>query len=455
MEPRLQSLEATGPGRVPPHSLEAEIAVLGGVLLEPQALPAALEILQPECFYKNAHRLVFQAALQLFERGEAVDIVTVTDQLRRMEKLDAAGGTVTLSTLLSSVATAANIQHHARIVFEKYLARCLISAAKDIVEEGYNDRTPTPELLDRAQGRIFEINEGRVREGFAHIKDVVLHTFRQIEAMQSDPDARNTIPTGFDDLDALLVGLHNSDLIIVAARPSMGKTSLVLSMVQNVAIDHKHPVAFFSLEMSKEQLAMRMLCSEARVDNHRMRKGAIKQYEWQNLTKAASLLTSAPIYIDDTPGLNVIQMRAKARRLKLEKGLRLVVVDYLQLMQAHERQENRVQEISAISRSLKALAKELDVPVVALSQLSRAVESRGGSKRPMLSDLRESGAIEQDADVVLFIYREEVYDRECPEDLKGVAEIIIGKQRNGPIGEAKLKFFSEYTRFENLAHGVS
>jgi replicative DNA helicase len=445
----------TGAGRVPPHSLEAEIAVLGGLLLEPQALPAALEILAPECFYKNAHRLVFQAALQLFERGEAVDIVTVTDQLRRMEKLDAVGGTVTLSTLLSSVATAANIDHHAKIVYEKYLARCLVSAAKEIVEEGYNDNTPTPELLDHAQARIFAINEGREREGFAHIKDVVLATFRQIDAMQRDPDARNVIPTGFDDLDALLVGLHNSDLVIVAARPSMGKTSLVLSIIQNIAIDHKHPVAFFSLEMSKEQLAMRMLCSEARVDNHRMRKGAIKQYEWENLTKAASLLTSAPIYIDDTPGLNVIQMRAKARRLKMEKGLRLVVVDYLQLMQSHERQENRVQEISAISRSLKALAKELDVPVVALSQLSRAVESRGGTKRPMLSDLRESGAIEQDADVVLFIYREEVYDRECPEDMKGVAEIIIGKQRNGPIGDVKLKFFSEYTRFENLAHGVS
>jgi replicative DNA helicase len=451
----MSSLEQAVAGRIPPHSLEAEIAVLGGILLEPQALASALEILQPECFYKAAHRWIFQAAVQLFERGEAVDIVTVTDQLRRMEKLEAVGGTVTLSTLLSSVATAANIEHHAKIVFEKYLARCLISAAKEIVEEGYNDRTSTPELLDRAQGRIFEINEGRVREGFTHIKDVVLQNFRQIEAMQRDPESLNAIPTGFEDLDALLVGLHNSDLVIVAARPSMGKTSFVLSLVQNVAIDHKHPVAFFSLEMSKEQLVMRMLCSEARVDNHRMRKGAIKQYEWGNLTKAASLLTTAPVYIDDTPGINVLQMRAKARRLKMEKGLRLVVVDYLQLMQSHERQENRVQEISAISRSLKALAKELDVPVVALSQLSRAVESRGGSKRPMLSDLRESGAIEQDADVVLFLYREEVYDRECSEDLKGIAEVIIGKQRNGPIGEIKLKFFSEFTRFENLARGVS
>jgi len=447
----MASLEQAVAGRVPPHSLEAEIAVLGGILLEQQALPVALEILQPDCFFKAAHRWIFQASVQMFERGEAVDIVTITDELRRMDKLDGVGGTVTLSTLLSSVATAANIEYHAKIVYEKYLARCLISAAKDIVEEGYNDRTPTPELLDRAQGRIFEINEGRVREGFTHIKDVVLQNFRQIDAMQRDPTALNAIPTGFDDLDALLVGMHNSDLIIVAARPSMGKTSFVLSVVQNVAIERSYPVAFFSLEMSKEQLVMRMLCSEARVDNHRMRKGAIKQYEWGNLTKAASLLTSAPVYIDDTPGINVLQMRAKARRLKMEKGLRLVVVDYLQLMQSHERQENRVQEISAISRSLKALAKELDVPVVALSQLSRAVESRGGTKRPMLSDLRESGAIEQDADVVLFLYREEVYDRECAEDLKGVAEIIIGKQRNGPIGDVKLKFFSEFTRFENLA----
>jgi replicative DNA helicase len=454
MERRLPQLEPAS-GRVPPHSLEAEIAVLGGVLLEQQALPVALEILTPECFHKPAHQHIFRAAIALFERGEAVDIVTITDQLRRMEKLDAIGGTVTLSTLLSSVATATNIEHHARIVFDKFLARCLITTAKDIVDEAYTDATPTPELLDKAQGRIFDINEGRTREGFTHIKDVVLANFKQIEALQRDPNASNAIPTGFEDLDALLAGLHNSDLVIVAARPSMGKTSLVLSMVQNIAIDHKLPVAFFSLEMSKEQLVLRMLCSEARVDNNRLRKGMIRQYEWGNLTKAASLLTNAPVYIDDTPGLNVIQMRAKARRLKLEKGLRLVVVDYLQLMQAHERQENRVQEISAISRALKGLAKELDLPVVALSQLSRAVESRGGSKRPLLSDLRESGAIEQDADVVLFIYREEVYDRECAEDLKGVAEIIVGKQRNGPIGEAKLKFFHEFTRFENLAHGVS
>jgi len=273
--------------------------------------------------------------------------------------------------------------------------------------------------------------------------------------LHENPDAVSGLRTGFDDLDALLAGLHNSDLVIVAARPAMGKTSFVLSLAQNVAIDHKHPVAFFSLEMSKEQLVMRMLCSEARVDNHRMRRGIVQKFEWSNLTRAANLLTGAPIFIDDTPGLSVLEMRAKARRLKMERGLRLVIVDYLQLMQAPGRSENRQQEISQISRSLKALAKELDVPVIALSQLSRAVETRSANKRPMLSDLRESGAIEQDADVVLFLYREEVYDRDCAEDLKGVAEVIIGKQRNGPMGDIKLKFFHEYTRFESLARGVS
>ena len=451
----MQTLDQAIAGRVPPHSLEAEVAVLGGILLEQAALPRAIEILTPECFHKGAHRTIFQAAIALFERGEAVDIVTVTDQLRRMEKLDAIGGTVTLSSLLGSVATAANIEHHARIVFEKYLGRRLISAAKDMIEEGYADRMPTAELLDQAQASIFAINEGRLREGFVHVKDVVLENFKQIENLHHNPDAVSGIRTGFEDLDALLAGLHNSDLIIVAARPSMGKTSFVLSAVQNIAIDHKLPVAFFSLEMSKEQLVMRMLCSEARVDNHRLRRGIIQKYEWPNLTKAASLLTSAPIYIDDTPGINVLEMRAKSRRLKMEKGLRLVVVDYLQLMAAPGRNENRQQEISTISRALKGLAKELEVPVVALSQLSRAVESRGGTKRPVLSDLRESGAIEQDADVVLFLYREEVYDRDCAEDQKGVAEVIIGKQRNGPIGEVKLKFFSEYTRFENLARTAS
>jgi replicative DNA helicase len=440
-------------GKVPPHSLEAEDAVLGAVLLEPNALPRALEMLTPDCFYKTANHIIFQAAVRLFEKGQPVDLVTVTDELRRMDRLQAVGGTTTLSNLLDSVATAANIEYHARIVYDKYLARRLISTAKDVIDLGYAENVPTDELLDQAQSNIFAISEGRVRDGFTHIKDVVRKSFVDIENLHHNPDAISGIRSGFDDLDSMLAGLHNGDLVILAARPSMGKTSLALSLVQNVAIDHKNPVAVFSLEMSKEQLVLRMLCSEARVDNHLLRRGIIKKHEWPNLTKAASLLTSAPIFIDDTPGMNVLEMRAKARRLKMESGLRLIVVDYLQLMTAASRVENRQQEISTISRSLKGLAKELDVPVLALSQLSRAVESRAGSKRPMLSDLRESGAIEQDADVVLFLYREEVYDRECPEDLKGVAEVIIGKQRNGPIGDVKLKFFSEYTRFENLARG--
>ena len=443
------------PGQVPPHSLEAEVAVLGAILLETEALPRALEILTPDCFYKSNHRLVFQAAVQLFERREVVDIVTVTNELRRMDRLDAVGGGLALSTLLDSVATAANVEHHARIVYDKYLSRRLITASKEIIQEGYADRLPTKELLDQAQASIFAVSEGGVREGFVHIKDVVRQSFVEIENLHHNPEAMAGTRTGFDDLDAMLTGLHNGDLVIVAARPSMGKTSLMLSIVQNISIDGKHPVAVFSLEMSKQQLALRLLCSEARVDSYRLRRGVISKHEWPNLTRAASLLTNAPIYIDDTPAINVLEMRAKARRLKMEKGLRLIVVDYLQLMQSASKQENRQQEISSISRNLKGLAKELDVPVMALSQLSRAVESRTGNRRPMLSDLRESGAIEQDADVVLFLYREEVYDRECPEDLKGIAEVIIGKHRNGPIGEVKLKFFAEYTRFENLLRGIS
>jgi replicative DNA helicase len=451
----MEMLDRSMAGRVPPHSLEAEVAVLGAILLETEALPRALELLVADCFYKSAHRLIYQAAVQLFERRDAVDLVTITNELRRMDRLEAVGGTVALSTLLDSVATAANVEHHARIVYDKYLARRLITASKEIIQEGYADRLPTKELLDQAQASIFSISEGGVREGFVHIKDVVRQSFVEIENLHHNPDAMTGIRSGFDDLDAMLTGLHNGDLLILAARPSMGKTSLMLSIVQNVAIDSKHPVAIFSLEMSKQQLALRMLCSEARVDSYRLRKGVIAKHEWPNLTRAASLLTSAPIYVDDTPAINVLEMRAKARRLKMEKGLRLIVVDYLQLMQSASKQENRQQEISSISRALKGLSKELDVPVLSLSQLSRAVESRAGNRRPMLSDLRESGAIEQDADVVLFLYREEVYDRECPEDLKGIAEVIIGKHRNGPIGEVKLKFFAEYTRFENLARGIS
>ncbi len=451
----METLDRTVVGRVPPHSLDAEVAVLGGVLLEQEALPRALEILVADAFYKSAHRTIFQAAVQLFERREAVDIVTVSNELRKMDRLESVGGPVALSNLLDSVATAANIEYHARIVFDKYLARRLISTSKDIITEGYADRLPTNELLDQAQSQIFSIAEGRLRQGFVHIKDVVRESFLEIENLHHNPDAISGIRSGFDDLDAMLAGLHNGDMIVLAARPSMGKTSLALSLVQNVAIDHQHPVAVFSLEMSKQQLVLRMLCSEARVDNHRMRRGIIQRHEWPNLTKAASLLTNAPIYIDDTPGMNVLEMRAKARRLKMEKGLRLIVVDYLQLMSSPDARQSRVNQVSEMSRGLKALAKELDVPVVALSQLSRAVESRAGNRRPMLSDLRESGAIEQDADVVIFLYREEVYDRECAEDLKGIAEVIIGKQRNGPIGEVKLKFFAEYTRFENLARGIS
>jgi replicative DNA helicase len=437
--------------RVPPQSLEAEESVLGGILLDNTALDRVIELVQPDDFYRGAHRRLFRTMLDLSERNEPIDLITLSEALKARGELSEIGGTAYLAELTERVPTAANIAHYARIVRERSILRGLIEAATEIATRGYEAAGDVSELLDRAEQLIFNIQERKVREAFSKIADVLVGSLRTIERLYEDKQSVTGVPTGFADLDRMTAGLQPSDLIIIAGRPSMGKTSFCLCIAENAALRANVGVAVFSLEMSKEQLAMRMLCSEARVDNHRLRRGIVQKHEWPNLTKAASLLTNAPVYIDDTPGMNVLEMRAKARRLKMEQGLRLVVVDYLQLMTAPGRAENRQQEISQISRALKALAKELEVPVVALSQLSRAVESRGGSKRPMLSDLRESGAIEQDADVVLFLYREEVYDRECPEDLRGVAEVIIGKQRNGPIGEVKLKFFSEYTRFENLA----
>ena len=444
--------------KLPPQNIEAEQAVLAAILLDNQAINKVVETLRVEDFYKESHRRIFSAMLEMNEKNEAVDLITLTDFLRGKNQLESVGGASYLTELLNNVSTAANVRLHAKIVHEKALLRYLISIATEIVTQGYENQGKVEDLLDQAERSIFAISDKSMRTTFIPMKDLVKEGFEIIERLSEKK--MTGLPTGFPDLDELTSGLQASDLIIVAGRPSMGKTAFALGMAQNVAIQRHGTVGIFSLEMSKEQLVLRMLCSEARVDAHKIRSGYLGRPgndNWQQLIRAAGKLSEAPIFIDDSASISILEMRAKARRLKSERQLGLIIVDYLQLMRGRGDANNREQEISDISRSLKGLAKELHVPVIALSQLSRAVESRE-KRRPMLADLRESGAIEQDADVVLFIYREEVYDPcKCPRDgecicgKKGLAEIIIGKQRNGPIGLVKLAFIDRYTRFESLA----
>lgn len=443
--------------KVPPQNIEAEQSVLGAILIENSALYKTVEIIGSDDFYKEAHRKIFFAMLELSEKNEAIDLVTLTDYLRKKNELESIGGATYLSLLSNTVPTAANIRYHSKIVYEKALLRNLINTATEIVREGYEDSRDIEELLDHAENAIFSISEKKIKPSFTAIRDIIKDSFETIERLSEKKERVTGMPTGFYDLDMLTSGFQPSDLIIVAGRPSMGKTALCLCVAQHVSIEKKQPVAIFSLEMAKEQLVMRMLCAEARVDSHKLRSGFLGKSDWPRLTTAAGRLSEAPVFIDDTPGTSVLEMKAKARRLKAEHGLNLIIVDYLQLMSGRgERRrgggDTREQEISEISRSLKALAKELSVPVIALSQLNRAVESRQ-DKRPLLADLRESGAIEQDADVILFIYREEVYKQN--EETRGIAEIIIGKQRNGPVGTVKLAFIDKYTKFENLekVHG--
>lgn len=434
--------------RVPPHNLEAERAVLGGMLIDRDAVPKVLELLTFQDYYHEAHQEIFQAIVTLFERNEPADLVTVTNALRKKERIDAIGGATFLSALADQVPTTANITYYAKIVRQQSLLRRLIAGGTEIVRHGYEAESDAVEdVVDRAEQIIFEIAQDKVKRSFFTMREVVKESFKAIEARFERKETLTGVPSGFVDLDRLTAGLQRSDLIIVAGRPSMGKTSLALCMAAHAAIDGHVPTAVFSLEMSKEQLVQRLLCSEARVDAQRLRGGYLAESDWPKLTKAAGYLSEAAIYIDDTPAISVLEMRAKARRLQREHGLGCIVVDYLQLMRAGGRMESREREISEISRSLKALAKELSVPVVALSQLNRAVESRQ-DKRPQMADLRESGAIEQDADVICFVYRDEVYNKESPD--KGIAEIIVGKQRNGPTGVVRLKFFHEFTRFESL-----
>jgi replicative DNA helicase len=436
--------------KLPPQHIEAEQCVLGAILLENDALLKALEILKPPNFYRDAHRKIFDAILALFERSEPIDLLTVSEILRRRNQLEDIGGSTYLATLLEAVPTAANIRHHARMVRETAILRGLINAATEVIAECYEHTEDVEELLDRAERMIFEISEQRVNAAFANLKDLLKDSIRYTEQLYERHELITGLPTGFRDFDQLTAGLQPSDLIIIAARPSMGKTAFALNIARNVGMRMRQPreaVAVFSLEMSKEQLALRMLCSEGRIDSSRLRRGYLDKSEWGRLVNAANDLSDTPIFIDDSPGLSVLDLRAKSRRLQSEHGLSLIIIDYLQLLRGRGRVESRQQEISEISRSLKALAKELKVPVIALSQLSRAVEQRG-DRKPQLADLRESGAIEQDADVIVFIYRDEMYDKETKD--KGIAKLIVGKQRNGPTGDIDLAFLREYARFETL-----
>jgi replicative DNA helicase len=441
-------------GRIPPHSDDAEKAVLGSMLASPEAVTAAIQQLTADTFYDPRHAKIWRAMTDLFERSAPIDLVTVAEELKRRSDFDAVGGFSYLTSLDQHVTHAGNVESHANIVLEKQTLRRMIDVSRSIVDAAYEQKEDSRTLLDNAEQRVFEIANDQLRSGFVSMNKLVLQSFTSIEEYRQRKVHVTGTPSGYYDLDELTAGFQKSDLVVIAGRPSMGKTSFALNIAENVAVRAKpkdrRPVGVFSLEMSKDALVQRMLCSLARVDIHKIRRGYASADEYRRLQNSAAQLHEAPIWIDDTAAISILEMRAKARRLAASEGqLGMIIVDYLQLVHGPGSAENRQQEISLISRSLKALAKELETPIVALSQLSRAVETRGGAKLPMLSDLRESGAIEQDADVVLFVYRPEVYETE-PEKKDGKAEIIVAKQRNGPIGTVDLAFLSECTRFESL-----
>lgn len=432
--------------RIPPHNIEAEQSVLGSMLLDREAVAVAADGLKPEDFYMDAHKEIFEAMVEIFDRGEPVDLVTVVEELRQRATLDAVGGVSYITDLSMTVPSTANIKYYVGIVEEKSILRRLISACNEVIRESYEAREDIELIVDHAEKKIFEVTQKNTTTDFEPIKTVLLDTYAKIEELSKNKGKVIGIPTGFVDLDQKTSGLQPSDFILVAARPSMGKTSFVLNVAQYAALHANVPTAIFSLEMSKEQLVQRMLSSESNVELQKIRTGELTEEEWIKLVEAAGPLSQAPIFIDDTPGISVMEMRSKARRLKMEKGLGLIVIDYLQLMSGRGKSENRQQEISEISRSLKALARELSVPVITLSQLSRAPEART-DHRPMLSDLRESGAIEQDADVVMFLYRDEYYNPDT--EKKNIAEVIIAKQRNGPTGTVELVWLGQFTKFVN------
>jgi len=435
---------------VPPQNIDAEESIISAILIDNNTLLDVIEILSPQDFYRTAHQIIYTAVIELFDKAEPVDLVTLANKLKEKGHLEEIGGASYLARLVDAVPLAVNAEHYARIVHDKASLRRLIEKANAIVKRCFEDRGNTDDVIDFAETAIFEISEKKARQSFYPLSKIILGNIETLEEKQGNRSLVTGIPTGFSRLDNLTSGLQNSDLIILAARPSMGKTALALNIARNAAIEANIPVAVFSLEMSKEQLSMRMLCSEARIDSTRLRGGFFSMEDWHRLTDAADILSSSPIYIDDSPVLTAMEIRAKARRLKMDKNIGLIIIDYLQLMKAHRSSERRDLEISEMSRSLKALAKELEIPVLALSQLNRMLEQRN-DKRPKLSDLRESGALEQDADVVAFIYRDDVYNQDENNPLKGTAEIILAKQRNGPTGKVVLTFLDAYTRFEILA----
>jgi len=439
-------------GRVPPQAIDIEAQVIGAMLLEREAIAKVIEVLDEDAFHADYHRKIFQAILAMFDRSEPVDIITLSEELRRRGHLDRVGGETYLVDLTTKVSSGANVEYHARIVLEKSLLRSLIAASSSIAARGYSPTEDAFDLLDEAEQTVFQISEKRLKKSFTSMHKAVHDTLEMLESIHGKHGGVTGVPTGFPGLDDRTGGWQNSDLIIIAGRPSSGKTALALALSRNAALHSERPtgVGIFSLEMSMQQLIMRLLCAEARTDAHAVRTGRLPDDQWKRLSLAAGKLSKAQIFIDDSPSLGVLELRAKARRLKAERNVGLVIVDYLQLMQGPKNSENREKEISAISRSLKALAKELAIPVIALSQLSRAIESRA-DRRPILSDLRESGAIEQDADVVAFVHRPEIYEDPKSDQFReasGKAEIIIGKQRNGPIGEVELTFLKNYARFE-------
>ena len=436
---------------LPPQNIEAEQAVLGTVLIQDKALLKVIDLLQPGDFYRDAHKTIYAAMMALFDKHEPHDLITVTGLLSDQNKLGDVGGAAYLASLTDIIPFTGTLVHHARIIRKKSILRRLIQTSTEVAARCYDAQDDIDTLVDEAEKTIFEIAHSKKGEGFQPMSSVVPKAFDRINRLFDKQEHITGVATGYDELDRITAGLQPAEMIILAARPSMGKTALAMNIVQHAAMIGKVPVAVFSLEMSVESLALRMLCSLGPIDSQRIRTGRLIDSDWPKLTRATGMLSEAPIYIDDTPGLTVLEMRAKARRLKSEQDLGLIVVDYLQLMQGKSSSENRAQEISDISRSLKAMAKELNVPVLALSQLNRSLENRT-DKRPQLADLRESGAIEQDADVIMFIYRDEVYNRAEGNPNRGLAEIIVGKQRNGPTGVIKLSFLGEYTRFENYSN---
>jgi replicative DNA helicase len=455
-EPRklfdMRSPDVPAEGRVPPQAVDVEMAVLGAMLLEKGAIPKVIEILDDSSFYKPAHQRIFAAMIALFERSEPVDLITLIEELRRRAELEKVGGEYYLTELTARVTTAANVEYHAHIVLEKALMRQLIASSSEVASRAYSDTEDALDLLDEAEQKVFQISEQRMKKSFVSMNTAVHSTMEMLESIHGKHSGVTGVPSGFTELDNYTGGFQKSDLIVVAGRPSQGKTALVLSISRNASILHDIPIGFFSLEMSSQQLVLRLICAEARVDAHNVRTGRLPEDEWRKLSTGIGKLYKAKIFIDDTPALTALEIRAKSRRLKAEHNVGLIVVDYLQLMQGPKNAQSREQEISSISRSLKALAKELNIPVVALSQLNRAVETRG-DKRPVLADLRESGAIEQDADVVIFVHRPEMFGiltDENNDPTEGMAELIIGKQRNGPTGSARMAFIKQYARFENL-----